>query len=301
MSILVTGGNGRLGRAVLAQLGDKGRVAMRRPDMSGAILVDSDGHVDPAALTGITAIINCVGNLEQGASAEINRANVAYPRTLALAAREAGVTRFVQASSFAVYGRAAELIDAVTPLAPESEYGRSKLAAERELASLAMPSFTVTSLRLPFMFSVQEPALMGRLVPLIRKLHFVPVRARMPARRSMITYAGSAEALLRMLHSDARDGSVTAAAADPQPLELADIAWALRAAGHRVATVTVPKIVTAMAGRVAPGIADRLFRSSILADDINRMRGGTAYPVAAELAAYIEKWNQGRAGQADES
>ncbi|KTT69246.1 NAD-dependent epimerase/dehydratase family protein [Sphingomonas sanguinis] len=299
MSILVAGGNGRLGRAVLAQLGQNGRAAVRHRGTAGAIFIDSDGNVDPADLAGVTAIVNCV-NLVHGTTADINRANVAYPRVLARAAREAGVQRFVQVSSFSIYGRA-ERIDAATPLAPESDYGRSKLVAESELAALATPNFSVVALRLPFMFSLEEPALMGRLVPLIQKLHFVPVRAGIPVQRSMITYAGAAEALLCALHSDSQDGAGTVVAADPRPLELGDIGQALRARGHRVATLPVPKFAIVAARRVVPGIVDRLFRSNILAHDINMMRDGTAYPVTAELAAYIEEWNRGRAGHAEES
>lgn len=298
MSILVTGGNGRLGRAVLAQLGAEGIAGVRRPNIPGAMLIDDDGRVDLKTLTGIDAIVNCAG-LAAGATDEIDRANTVYPLTLARAARDAGVGRFVQVSSFSVYGRV-QRINTTTSLAPEIDYGRSKLAAEEGLSALAAPGFAVTALRLPFMFSMRDPALMGRLVSLVRRLGLVPIRSDVPAKRSMITYAGAAEALLIALRNTV-EGAVVAAAADPRPFALIDIRDILRANGHRVGTLPVPDVIVALASRLVPGSSDRLFRSSLLADEANMMRHGTAYPVLAELAAYVTRLDGGTAGQADES
>lgn len=298
MTILVAGGNGRLGRAVLTQLGATGVAGVRRPGVAGSVRIDDDGHVDPAALAGVTSIVNCAGRVT-GTAAEIHAANVAYPLQLARAARAAGVPCFVQVSSFSVYGRV-EHIDADTPLAPEGDYGRSKITAEQGLAALASADFATVALRLPFMFSVNEPALMGRLVPLVRRLHLLPVRRGAPARRSMITYAGAAEALL-IAARGTPSGASLAAAADPRPLALDAVARALRAQGHRVATVPLPGAAIALTARLVPGIADRLFRSSVLADDQNMLRGGTAYPVADELAIYIEQLDRRSAGQAAEN
>jgi len=298
VSILVTGGNGRLGRAVLAQLGTEGLSGVRRSGIPGSVQIDSEGRIDTAMLAGVTAIINCAGRVT-GTTAEIDAANIAYPLALARAARDAGVPRFVQVSSFSVYGRV-EHIDAVTPLMPDGDYGRSKVAAEQGLAALATPAFTTVALRLPFMFSVCEPALMGRLVPLVRRMHVLPVRSGAVARRSMITYAGAAQALLVAARMPV-NGASTPAAADPRPLALDAIAQALRDRGHRVATLPLPGAAIAIAARLVPGVVDRLFRSSVLVDSANMMRDGTAYPVVDELAGYIARLDRGSAGQAGEN
>ncbi|MEG8047521.1 NAD-dependent epimerase/dehydratase family protein [Sphingomonas aerolata] len=184
--VLVTGGNGRLGRAVLAALGDRGVGGVRGEGINGAIAIDSAGTVDAARLAGIDAVINCA-NLVSGTQADIEQANRLYAVAVARRARAAGVGRFVQVSSFSIYGDA-ERIDGETSLAPQTDYARSKLAAEHELADLATRDFRVVSLRLPFMFSASEPALLGKLVTAMLKLRMVPVPRGSASRRSMITY-----------------------------------------------------------------------------------------------------------------
>lgn len=116
----------------------------------------------------------------------------------------------------------------------------------------------------------------------------------------MITYAGAAEAML-IVAGMPTDGASALAAADPRPLALDAIAQALGAHGHHVATLPLPGAAIAVAARLVPGIADRLFRSSVLADTQNILRDGTAYPVADELAAYIEQFDRCAAGQAAEN
>jgi nucleoside-diphosphate-sugar epimerase len=68
---------------------------------------------------------------------------------LARAAREAGVKRFVFASSCSMYGAAAdgEPVDENAPLKPLTAYAESKVRAEEALAQLADPDFAPVSMR----------------------------------------------------------------------------------------------------------------------------------------------------------
>jgi UDP-glucose 4-epimerase len=183
--VLVTGANGRLGQAVLRMLGHNAIPAMRRPIAAkDGLLIEADGSVEREALRGFSAIINCAGRT-QGASADINQANVTYPLGLAQIARSAGVRRFVHVSSFSVFGRA-ECIDTITPIAPRTAYGRSKVAAEHALRTLVADDFEVVSLRLPFMFSAQHPALLGRLISILLRSRVLPTQSVSSSRRSMI-------------------------------------------------------------------------------------------------------------------
>lgn len=284
--ILVTGGNGRLGQAVLAALGDRGVPGMRRDGGPDAVFIDSAGRIDARKLSGIEAIINCAGQVA-GAQAEIDRANVCYPITLALAARAAGVKRFVQVSSFSVFGKT-EWIDAGSTISPDSAYGRSKAAAERELRAMETDSFHVTSLRLPFMFSAAQPALLGLLISLMLRLRALPTPSSGPSRRSMITYAGAADALVALaLTPDVPDGNL--AAADPAPLELPAIARAIhKLLGKRILLLPVPDIAAALVRPVAPRIVDRLLRSSVLAPSANVVAAQDNHRVQAELIKYLE-------------
>ncbi len=69
------------------------------------------------------------------------RNNLASTLTLAEAALERGIARFVLSSSAVVYGKAAELpVTETSPLAPESPYGATKQMCERILADASADS-----------------------------------------------------------------------------------------------------------------------------------------------------------------
>ncbi len=103
-------------------------------------------------LSGVTAVVHLaaisndpIGNAYESATIDVNhRATVA----LAAKAKEAGATAFVFASSCSVYGFAEDRPKTETSAAnPLTAYAKSKVFAERDLASLATPEFKVTCLR----------------------------------------------------------------------------------------------------------------------------------------------------------
>ncbi len=86
-----------------------------------------------------------LGQLRPGLTQQINHKGTIH---LAKLAKAAGVTRFVFASSCSNYGRAGEdFVDENGQLNPQTDYGVSKVLAERDLKPLADDMFTPTFLR----------------------------------------------------------------------------------------------------------------------------------------------------------
>jgi len=286
--ILVNGATGALGYAVGERFAGETWLAGVRRSNAGfpdALLIDDEGSTAPGALTGVETIINCAGRV-RGTAEEIARANLAHPLNLARAAKLSGVRRFVQVSSFSVYGPV-ERINRATPLQPSGPYAETKLAAEKGLLALADDRFDVAILRLPFMFDRHRPSLIGSLVQAFRRLPAMPAPAS-PIRRSMIGY-GDAAYMLAELANEGPSGIFVAA--DPLYFTYALLAEQMRQCDlHTPRIVPIPDLVTGLVTRLAPGFGHRLFHSSLLEPAANlaidrRLPIGLATELRATLQA----------------
>jgi nucleoside-diphosphate-sugar epimerase len=166
VKILVTGHHGFIGSALAPVLQDAGHevvgldtkyyegcdlgIAERPPsselrmdvrDVTAADLEGFDAVVHLAALSN-----DPVGELDTQLTADINFGGT---MRLAHAARDAGVSRFVFASSCSMYGAGGgdAPIDETAPLMPLTAYAESKVRCERALTEIAGPHFTPTFMR----------------------------------------------------------------------------------------------------------------------------------------------------------
>lgn len=273
---LVNGANGWLGRSVIQLAGAEFTTPGVREDRGGfesPVLIRSDGRIEQGSLSEFGAIINCAGRVN-GKTADLEQANMVHAVRLANAAKTHGIKRFVQVSSFSVYGNA-ELISSQTTSSPSTAYGRSKLDADNALLSLCSSDFTVTCVRLPFMFSVAKPALIGDLINAVRTLPCWPTLPH-PIERSMLTYEAAADFLLQA-SVDGPPGIV--AVADPHLFTIERLVSKMRHHGLSTAKLLpVPLWCAAPVRHLLPGIGRRLFQSSVLHDaynwGLNRINGG---------------------------
>ncbi len=163
MKILVTGATGKVGSRLakrLAQRGDHVRALVRdearAADLqeSGVELVKGDlleaSSLD-AAVRGVDAVVHCAAFFRGATPEQAHAVNDLGTQHLALAARAAGVKRFVFTSTGLVYGSTGgTAADEDHACAPTADYPVSKLAAERYL--LALEGLDVFVLRLPFVY-----------------------------------------------------------------------------------------------------------------------------------------------------
>lgn len=172
LHILVTGASGFVGQALVRLALAHGhqvtvvvRDARQAPGGCGA-LVHVLGSGAPLALpTGVDAVAHLAQSRAYrafpGDADEMFRVNVAGTHELLTAAARAHVSRFCLVSSGTVYEPFAEPLSEDVPLAPTSNLGATKLAAE-VLARPYAALFPISTLRL---FSPFGPRQTGRLIP----------------------------------------------------------------------------------------------------------------------------------------
>ena len=174
MRVAVTGASGFIGRYLVPALAAEGQevVALGREaeglaplkgDGVTARATDYDADDLAGALKGVEAVVHLAGRRSQRDDDPLSfrpfaETNLNLLETLFFAARDAGVSRFLQASTIAVYSgaNAAPYAEADIPI-PLNPYGLSKLTSEQLLALWGgKTGVRMTSLRLAASYGYGE-------------------------------------------------------------------------------------------------------------------------------------------------
>ncbi|NCN95802.1 MAG: NAD-dependent epimerase/dehydratase family protein [Bdellovibrionales bacterium] len=196
--VLLTGSSGFIGRHFISDF--KRHYDIRTTNLRA---------LDPSQIDflEIETVVHCAGLAHQmdrsPPEEEYFEVNCNLSVKLAKAAKEAGVLHFIYFSTSHVFGDSGTLSLTNPPLSPASSchptdgYGKSKLAAEKELLSLSSKSFTVSIVRPPLVYGRGAKGNIPRLGKLIQRIPILPLGYG-KNRRSLI-YIGNLTAFIDTL------------------------------------------------------------------------------------------------------
>ncbi|NQY54542.1 MAG: NAD-dependent epimerase/dehydratase family protein [Campylobacteraceae bacterium] len=130
-----------------------------------------------------------VHQMDGASKEEYEKVNVTQTLYLANKARKMGVNHFIFMSTVAVYGLKSGVIDNNSKCNPFSDYGKSKLKAEKELLKLNNADFKISIIRPPIVNGYNAPGNMKSLINLIKKVPILPF-GNIQNKRSMV-YVGN--------------------------------------------------------------------------------------------------------------
>jgi 2-alkyl-3-oxoalkanoate reductase len=221
MTVLVTGGTGFLGSHVVQQLAEGGRPvrALVRKSSDTRFLKGlpniefAEGAIEDlpsvrAAARGVSAVVHSAGLVKARSADEFMRTNRGGTENLLDAAIEAGAKRFVLVSSLAALrpseGLGEPIPEDVEPR-PVTDYGRSKLAAERSAAA-KKDRIELVVMRPPAIYGPRDREILAFFKSI--KLGILPLLGSTQNKLSMIYGADCAAACIAALDANVPSGSV---------------------------------------------------------------------------------------------
>jgi nucleoside-diphosphate-sugar epimerase len=304
--VLLTGASGFVGRHLLRSLAEAG-YAVRAAVRPSSRIASTDGievvHVPnfedgvdwTQALAGANAVVHlaALAHTPKGVTYQhYDLINRAATEALARAAAKAGVAHFVFVSSIrAQCGPSADhVLDETDAPCPVDAYGRSKLAAEAAVAAAGVPC---TIFRPVLVYGPQVGGNMEKLMALAASRLPLPFGG-LENRRSLLAVDNLNAAIRFALARPPAEPDLYVVA-DPEPLSIADILTALRAAaGRQPGLLALPApLVLGLCRLAGAGLWERLGTSLVV--DSSKLIGAGWRPVTnarTALAAMMQAYTK---------
>lgn len=166
-TFLVTGAGGFIGSSLVPLLVDAGHHVKAvdtfwfgeglLPKHQSVALINADvRHIDDSLFDDVDVVVDLAalsndpcGEAFKTETWEINHKARINTATLA---KQAGVKRYILASSCSVYGFSEQLLDECSAVSPLTTYAEANVAAENDTLALATDDFSVTALRMATLF-----------------------------------------------------------------------------------------------------------------------------------------------------
>lgn len=265
-SAFVTGATGCIGSALARRLAaDNWRIVALVRDRARASFLNSLPNVEliegdlanpgklVSAMRGCQTVFHLAAKVhaEPGTpAAEFERDNVVGARNVISAATENKVERFVLFSTVAVYGERDDAQDETSLPNPTTDYGASKLAAER--IALTASELNATVLRLPVVYGARDRGNVAKLIAAIqRNRYFIVGDGR--NLKSMVAVENVVDAAA-LVANDERAIGQTFIVTDARPYSQAEIAATIAELLGKKQPASLPRWPLLLAGKIADAI-----------------------------------------------
>ncbi len=213
---------------------------------------------------------------------EYDEVNAQYPYLLAKEAKKNGVKHFVFLSTIAVYGQIDGVISENSECRPVSNYGVSKLEAEKKLLSLNDNNFVISIIRPSMVYGKEAPGNIQSLIKLVSKLPLLPFRG--VCNKRYFVYIGNLCALIDKVIESRQSGVYLAA--DDESISLEYILYKIAEYSNKKRFLFKMPYLENVLKYIKPNLYQKLYGNLIINNDMTKKKLNFNNPYTVEQGIY---------------